>query len=149
MTYKVSLDVQLSLKYSFSQWIQFPAIQRTCFWPSFLVILDPKTLLKHSHSAFFTSSFFFLCDSPVSSKLNCSTPTHLSRSYSNDNSEVLHNTSSSSHSSSETPQHFMLLGICHIVFCLLLSLSLSLIQLLWIWKLVYHFAFGSQFTWHL
>ena len=89
-------------------------------------------------------SFSFLCDSPVSWKLNYSTPTHhLSRSFSNDNSEIFHNTSSSSHSSSEVPKHIMLLR--HLSQCVLIVMvSFSLpytITVFWIWKLVYHFLF--------
>lgn len=149
MTYKVSSTAQLSLRYLFNEWLQFPAIPRTWFWSSFLLILDPKSPLKCSLPEFLTSSFFLLCYSPVSSKLNCSTPTHLSRSYSNDNSEVL-TTPPAAFFLCDSTALYATRHLSHCVLPVTVPFSLPYtIQFLWIWKLVYHFAFGSQFTWHL
>lgn len=94
-----------------------------------ILILNPCETL--SSLIFHAFTFPPLCYSPVSEKLNCSTPTHLSRSYSNDNSEVFH-ASSRNHSFSKVPQHLTLLGTYHTVFWLLLSLCLSLIYENWL-----------------
>ena len=75
----------------FFEWLKFPAIPWTYFWSSFLI---PTPLWNNPHFSCF--HFPSLLLSSIW-KLNCSTPTHLSRSHSNDNSGIFHNASSSSH----------------------------------------------------